>query len=515
MKKDSINLKIFLITTAFFVIFTTVTMITQSLLIENFYLNRKTRILENGIRDLRAKLEAQDFDTKKLSKDILDFQSKNNTLGIIINITSDGLSRFEARMEKSPLDPSMSPFFSLFDNERMATISSAMKEWRSSGENYDAVMSDHKTVVFKSNNEVRGIKSLIGVIPKIENGNVTTVFMTISSLQPIGEAAAVIKEFYVYFYIIALVLILLLSYILSKMISKPLLDLNKIALKMANFDFDIRYPEIRKDEIGSLGKTLNFLSENLGSSISKLKFTNEKLKEEINKEKKLEKMRREFVAGVSHELKTPISIITGYAEGLKDNVLTEDKDTILNFIIDESSKMSFLVNDMLDLSILESGGYNLLMDQLCINELIDRIFYRYLNHLKGSGINIIYKSLPDIPLYICADELRIEQVLTNLMDNAIKHTPVGSSISINLSEENEKILIEIVNEGSHIPEEEFSNIWEKFYKLDKSRNRSLGGTGIGLSIVKDILELHHSQYGVNNTDQGVRFWFTISKILDS
>jgi two-component system, OmpR family, sensor histidine kinase VanS len=513
MKKDSINFKIFLIVSAFFVIFTTVTMITQSLLIENFYLSKKTRILENNLDILKTKLESQNFDMKNLGKDIVNFQGENNTMAIVINTGPGDFLKFTARLEKQQNEQLGNSILPLFDNEKAATLTSVIKEWKSSPENYEAVMSDHKTVVFKSKSEVNGANRLIGIIPKVEDGNVTTIFMTVSTLQPIGEAAAVIKEFYIYFYIIAIVLILLLSYTLSKMISRPLLKLNKIALKMANFDFNIKYSEIRRDEIGSLGKTLNFLSENLGTSISKLQTANEKLKVEIGKEKKLERMRREFIAGVSHELKTPISIISGYAEGLKDEVLTEDKDTILDFIIDESYKMSLLVNDMLDLSMLESGGYKLLIEELCINDLADRVYYKYLSHLKGSGINI-YKNTPDNLLYISADELRMEQVLTNLMDNAIKHTPEGKSINIHLSDEKNKILIEIINEGSHIPEEELSNIWEKFYKLDKSRNRNLGGTGIGLSIVKDILVLHKSQYGVNNTAKGVRFWFTLSRISD-
>jgi signal transduction histidine kinase len=367
---------------------------------------------------------------------------------------------------------------------------------------------DHETIYFEIKQNGSDIYSIVGMTPNVESPSMTTILIATSSLQPIGEAAAVIKEFYVYFYIIALFLILILSYILSNMIAKPLLNLNRVAQKMADFNFSIKYNVKSNDEIGSLGKTLNFLSEKLGNALSELQQANIKLKEDIKKEKKLEKMRREFVAGISHELKTPISIINGYAEALKDDVLEDDKDTLLDIIMEESEKMTVLLNDMLDLSVLESGTYELNLGEASIIDILDDLYSTFSAHIKNKDIHFIKNIAVNNPIIRC-DIFRIEQVLTNLLTNAIRHTLKGSYIYLNACECSEGIMFEVINEGDGIPEDELPSIWEKFYRVDKSRNRSSGGTGIGLSIVKDILELHGFNYGVNNTETGVRFWFII------
>ena len=223
-------------------------------------------------------------------------------------------------------------------------------------------------------------------------------------------------------------------------------------------------------------------------------------------------MRKEFIASVSHELKTPISIIEGYAEGLKDGIPKgDDIAYYLDVIIDESKNMNSLVCDMLDLSQLESGNFKLNMSQFNIFEFINSIYKKYLNSINDKHLKLnISSTMKNIIVY--GDPYRIEEVINNLISNAIRHTPLNKTIAITLKLQENRILVEIENEGSFIENEDLDRIWDKFYKVDKSGNKHLGGTGLGLSIVKNILFLHKSDFGVLNTNTGVCFYFTLDII---
>jgi signal transduction histidine kinase len=508
MRKNSINYKVFLLVAAFFILFTTITMSMQSLFIEKFYRNWKTNDFKKNFINMKSIMETNNYDLQAVEGDISKHETENNMQLAIMSISDkSALFKFVPPMNDTLQSPQRQSI-SLIGNENVNALSSALEKLKGDPKLLKALTVDHETIYFETKPNGSDIYSIVGMTPNVESPSMTTILIATSSLQPIGEAAAVIKEFYVYFYIIALFLILILSYILSNMIAKPLLNLNGVAQKMADFNFLIKYNVKSNDEIGSLGKTLNFLSEKLGNALSELQQANIKLKEDIKNEKKLEKMRREFVAGISHELKTPISIINGYAEALKDDVLEDDKDTLLDIIMEESEKMTVLLNDMLDLSVLESGTYELNLEEASIVDILDDLYSTFSAHIKNKDIHFIKNIAVNNPIIRC-DIFRIEQVLTNLLTNAIRHTLKGSYIYLNACECSEGIMLEMINEGDELPEDELPSIWEKFYRVDKSRNRSSGGTGIGLSIVKDILELHGFNYGVNNTETGVRFWFII------
>lgn len=295
------------------------------------------------------------------------------------------------------------------------------------------------------------------------------------------------------------------------MITKPLIEINKVATKMAKLDFSEKCNVKSEDEIGNMASSLNFLSENLNEALTSLKEANVKLEEDIEKERKMEKARREFVAAVSHELKTPISLIDGYAMALKDNIFgEEEKDYYLDIIIDEGRKMGSLVNDMLDLSNLESGSFKLTREEFDICNLIKFTLKKYKNIIKEKAVKVELNLLENIMVY--ADWNRIEQVITNFITNALRHVNENGTIYVGMIDKGNTISIGIENTGSRIPEEELSKIWDKFYKVDKSRNRKLGGTGLGLSIVKNILTAHRYSFGVENTDRGVKFYFIVKKM---
>lgn len=279
---------------------------------------------------------------------------------------------------------------------------------------------------------------------------------------------------------------------------------------MAALDFSEKCYIRREDEIGNLSNTLNFLSENLNEALTSLKEANIKLENDIEKERALEKMRKEFVAAVSHELKTPISLIEGYAEGIKDGIFESDnKDYYIDIIIDESKRMGNLVYDMLDLSQLESGNFKLVKEEFFAHKLIESTIKRFSAPIENNFIDFKLNLEQDIKIY--ADWRRMEQVLINFITNAIRHTGEHGYIKISLEKlGNNKALVYVENSGKQISEDEMDKIWSKFYKIDKSGNRKLGGTGVGLAIVKNILMLHGYDYGVKNINNGVRFYFIVS-----
>jgi signal transduction histidine kinase len=286
--------------------------------------------------------------------------------------------------------------------------------------------------------------------------------------------------------------------------------MNRIAAQMANLDFSKECEVKSKDELGTLANSLNKLSKNLGVSLKELKAANEQLHLDIEKERNLEKMRKEFVSSVSHEFKTPLGIIKGFTEGIRDQVAEEKKEYYIEVIMDEIDKMDNLVRDLMDLARLESKTQELNNEEFNIIELIDEVKNRLLQTIDEKNITMVFKYRERIT-EVCGDRRKIEQVITNILTNAIRHTKFEKYIEIGVEEENSEWMIYIENSGEPISEEDLFKIWERFYRVEKSRRRQTGGTGLGLAIVKTILERHESHFGVKNTNRGVKFYFTLKK----
>lgn len=507
MKGRGVTIKLFMITAVFFIVFITITMVLQSLFIGKFYLNKKMKDFQNNFIKFSSVYTNPNTSYNENADMLVKFETENNARIAYVDL-SNGI-RIYTDISKTPIFEGS--FFGAIDNKKIGLLASGLSQWLSNTHDVTRVVDKGEVLVFESSVKTEGVSSIVGIAPVIGYGKTSSVIVAVSSLQPISEAAIVIKEFSVYFYALALVLIFMLSLIYSNMVSKPLVTLNKTALKMAELDFSTKSGINSEDEIGNLSRTLNFLSQKLNSTLGELKYANKKLREDIEKEKQIEKMRREFVAGVSHELKTPIALISGYAEGIKDNIgQGEKRDYYMDVIIDEADKMAMLVSDMLDISQLESGNFKLNMDSFYISELVSSIVKKYVENDRFYEKEFSFTTEP-CDIEVSGDSLRIEQVITNLLNNAIKFTSTGGRISVNIKGFKKGILVEIENEGEHIPETEMKNIWEKFYKIEKSRNRNNGGTGLGLSIVKNILELHGSNFGVVNTESGVKFYFTLNR----
>lgn len=498
MKRNSISFKLFIVTVAFFIIFISATMLIQSLFFEKFYTQHKTKTLEHNVDRFKALYQASGRNVEGMLDTIKEFQDSNNAQVAIINKNKIFDYTFVSGSIFGKGDPS-----------REEIMRAAVMQWGAISKTYRPEIEGGRDIVYNISHPIYKTNNIVIFAPVISGGDVTDVIIAVSSLQPVGEAVSAMNKFYIYVYLILIVLIVILSFLYSNMISKPLISLNNTALKMAELDFSSKCEVKSRDEIGNLSATLNFLSDKLGTTLKELKAANEKLQSDIDKERNIEKMRKEFIAGVSHELKTPVSLIEGYAEGLKDNIVEgEDRDFYVDVIIDEAKNMGKLINDMLDLSQLDSGTYKLTNQVFMIDGFISYIIKKYYGFLQQKQIklNTIFEE-ENIAVY--ADKFRIEQVVTNMLNNAVKHTPYGGIINVGIMRKDDKVLVEIENQGDHISDEDIDNIWDRFYKADKSRSRDLGGTGLGLAIVKDILLLHQSDFGVTNTSLGVKFHFTL------
>jgi len=324
----------------------------------------------------------------------------------------------------------------------------------------------------------------------------------------IEDGAQVANDFTMMVGIILLLLGGVATFIVGSSFASPIVKASYAADQVAHLNFDERLPVKSNDEFGRLSGSINNLSDQLRTKIIELSVANEQLRQELIHRQKIDDMRRNFISDVSHELKTPLAIILGYCEGLQMNVNSEEREYYCSVIEDEAIKMSNLASRLLKLAELESGEAE---PELSVFDL------RELAHDRLSKLGILLDErgvshtmdCPEEAVYVSADMERIEEVLNNLLTNAKNHTPEGGEIRLSLSCEGGFATCRIHNTGSHIPEESLERIWDSFYKVDKARTRSYGGSGLGLKIVSSILSAHNSAYGACNTDTGVEFYFTL------
>ncbi len=308
----------------------------------------------------------------------------------------------------------------------------------------------------------------------------------------------------------------LIFFLIVRSYTKPIKELEDIAERVAKFDFSKKY-KVRGtgDEIDKLGISINKLSQEFEDSLKKMRKINNELEKDIENKSKIDEMRKQFISDVSHELKTPISLIQGYAEGLIENVNTdeENKNFYSEVILDEANKMDKLVKRLLELIKLEYEDKEFDNNNFDICELIREIIRISKVKLNEENIEVIFNEFD--PVYVFADEFYIEQVVINYFTNAMKNVIEKNGkkqivIKFDKSEEGGKVRISVFNTGNSISEEHIDRIWNRFYKVDESRDRSKGGTGIGLSLVKAIMSKYDNKYGVQNVENGVEFYFELN-----
>lgn len=336
-----------------------------------------------------------------------------------------------------------------------------------------------------------------------------TLFIMRTPLENIRESVSIANRFLMYVGLLAIAIAAIVTWRISDRITKPILELTHISSRMANLDFEVKYRSGGKNEVAILGHYINQLSQKLEQTISELKTANNELKHDIQKKEQIDEMRKDFLSNVSHELKTPIALIQGYAEGLKEciNEDEESRDFYCEVIMDESDKMNKMVKKLLSLNTIEFGNEVVALERFDITEMIKSIIQSTQILAQQKGVNVIFHE--DRPVYVWADEFKIEEVFTNFLSNAFNHVANEMIIEVKLVQRDGVVRVSVFNTGERIPEKELDNIWIKFYKVDKARTREYGGSGIGLSIVKAIMNSFNKECGVINYHNGVEFWFEI------
>ncbi|MBQ8518337.1 MAG: two-component sensor histidine kinase [Agathobacter sp.] len=332
-----------------------------------------------------------------------------------------------------------------------------------------------------------------------------------SALESIRESARITNQFFIIVGLFGMAVGAVVIFFISRTISKPMQELKDVSKSMADLKFEVKYEPKQQDstEVAELGEHMNFLSQTLEKTISDLKVANNELQKDIEKKEQIDEMRKEFLSNVSHELKTPIALIQGYAEGLKENINedTESKDFYCDVIMDESDKMNRMVKKLLTLNQLEFGNDVVEMTRFNITEMIAGMVQTNQLLAAQDDIDIVFDEKE--PVYVWGDEFKVEEVLTNYLSNALHHVAGEKQIRISFEQKDELLRVKVFNTGNPIPEEELDKIWVKFYKVDKARTREYGGSGIGLSIVKAIMDSMNRQCGARNMENGVEFWFEL------
>ncbi len=309
----------------------------------------------------------------------------------------------------------------------------------------------------------------------------------------------------------SLLLCLVCAFFISRQFSRPLIEMAGVADRMSELDFSTKYEGSERDEIGQLGSSLNRLSAYLEQAVGELQESNERLAQEIKEKERIDDMRKEFIVNVSHELKTPIALIQGYAEGLTAGVADdpEDRKYYCDTIADEAGRMNRLVMQLLSLSKLELGAEQTYYEDVDLHMLCSKAAQKTAVLCESRGLNVVYN---DTNACVHTDGGLLEQVLMNYLSNAIRYTTDGGRIEITARRMGNIVRLCVFNEGEGVPEDELPRLWDKFYRTDRARARVDGGTGIGLSLVRAIADTLKGSCGAENTNGGITFWFELPDV---
>ncbi|WP_337100607.1 sensor histidine kinase [Paenibacillus sp. YIM B09110] len=393
-----------------------------------------------------------------------------------------------------------------------AIIDDALSDWVPEAGSFLTRLQSGSVIQMDWRDEWSGVEYAVLIRALPEDSHGARYFIAMTSLQPVGEAVGILKQYVFYIAPIIVVLVILLSMIYSKIVSRPLVQLSHSAERLARLDFTEQPLIHTKDEFGELSRNMTLLSRNLDSALQELTLANTQMQQDMREKEKSEELRKELIANISHELKTPLGIVKGFAEGLQDEVASDKRDRYLALIVNETDRMNALIMDMLELSKFEVKAVQLQPRRLLLTALIQKAADSFDRQLESRQLAIRFVVDEEGQLFVTADARRMEQVVLNLLSNAIRHAAQNSIITISVRRTCEgKVATTIENIGSPIAEEDLSRIWDQFYRAERSRDRKSGGTGLGLAIVKHILELHESEYGATNTISGVAFSFNLNE----
>lgn len=486
----SIRIRLFFTLTIVVVIVITFLILLNNVVLETFYLYSKA----NSLKSVYGKVNEyySTIENKLTIENELKLLAINNNFDILVK-DGDNVSVFVSEKD----------YFSTL---------SQMTDAANNVDRNNIIIEKTDDVTIKKVQDSADNIDYLFLSAKLDNGYSLYMRMPITVIE---ESVKISNEF---LYLIAGFAILFAAIIVSfvsRKFTKPILELNEIAKKMSNLDFSTKYKTTKiNDEINDLGRSINSMSTKLEKTINQLRNNNIELERNIEEKSKLEDMRRSFISDVSHELKTPIALIQGYSEGLLENVNTDEESRkyYAEVIIDETNKMDKLVKQLLELMNLEYGKREFNNIEFNIVELEKEVLRKSMVMVEDKDIKVEFDEKEEINVF--ADDFYIEQVVTNYITNAIKYSKEVEGkriIKVYNTVNNEKgvVRISVYNTGDQIPEEEIVRVWNRFYKADESRSRIDGSSGIGLSIVKAIMNNYENDFGVINKDNGVEFYFEL------
>lgn len=459
------------------------------------------------------------YSKKEASLNIYDYINQNlpKTMG-------EDSHKYSSELEKMSITNNFEILILNDDEILYATNKNFVSEFGTINEiNYDidySIFNKSDIMYAKENISIRKIvnksNGLNYILLEAKLDNENKIYIR-TPIEPIQESVALSNKFIYVLGFAAIILGGVAIMFITERFTKPIEELNDIANEMTKLNFKRKYRiNDSEDEIDELGKSVNTLSDKLEETIHQLKVSNSELEKDIEAKSKIDEMRKQFISDVSHELKTPIALIQGYAEGLVENVTTDEESRKFysEVILDEANKMDKLVKRLLELMKLEYEDRKFNDKKFDLVELINSVVKNSKVVLEEGKIEVDFKE--ENSIFVYADDFYIEQVVTNYFTNAIKNVAEvdGSKtikIGIKRSKEAGKYRVTVFNTGKKIDEENLNRIWTRFYKVDTARTRSKGGTGIGLALVKAIMTKYNSAYGVKNKKNGVEFYFDIAE----
>ena len=488
----SVRVKLFLTLSISILIIILLLIIINNVVLESYYMLNKENTLKNVYNQINIYYNNQ-MDEDYIEAELEKISIKNNFDILIRNNSRENVYSSEKNF--------------VWSFEEINAIKNKISI------NAEEILEKTDTYTMKKLKDYKNGITYIFFSGKLDNGYTLYLRMPVTAIE---DSVRISNNF---LYLIAGFTILIggiIILVVSRKFTEPILELNDIAKKMSKLDFSQKYRITdADDEINNLGKSINIMSDKLEKTIKQLRNTNMELEKDIEEKSKIDEMRKQFISDVSHELKTPIALIQGYAEGLVENVNADDESRkyYAEVILDESNKMDKLVRQLLELMRLEYGKREFNNDTFNICELIQEVIRKCNVMLEEKGIKEV-RFEADKKVNVYADEFYIEQAFTNYFTNAIKHTKEVNGekyIEIKLKEDKEKhkVKISVFNTGDTLSEENLERIWGRFYKVDESRNRADGGTGIGLALVKAIMNNYNSKYGAVNRENGIEFYFDI------
>ncbi len=461
------------------------------LVLENFYMYNKTKTIKQVYQRINTYYENPDLNSN-LESELKRIAYKNN-FDILIKADTN-LIIFSTNRD-------------FLDNiEKINSIMSMEEQVKET----NVIYSDENMKIRKITDNSNSLNYIL-LTGKLVNDYSLYIRMPIA---PIEESVRISNEALVLIGFLTIIVASFAVSFISRRFTKPISELSEITNQMAKLDFSKKYRITDSDdEINELGKNINTMSDKLETTIKQLRENNKELEKDIEEKSKIDEMRKQFISDVSHELKTPIALIQGYAEGLVENVNKdeESKKFYAEVILDESNKMDQLVKQLLELMKLEYGKREFNDKKFNLVELITEVIRKCHVMLEENNIEVIFNQIE--PIYVYADDFYIDQIVTNYFTNAIKNAENingKKQIQVKIQLNENKARVFVFNTGKNIAQDDLDRVWGRFYKADSSRNRENGGSGIGLSIVKAIQTNYKNAYGVENKENGVEFYFDIN-----